>query len=426
MKTLILTNEYPPYIYGGAGVHVDHLVREMSALSSGTDLLDVLCFGDQKQSDPHLRVSGVPEIPSVVSGLQRPKLGDTLVRNTVMTGTANKADVIHCHTWYTYMAGCLLKEILGAPLVVTTHSLEPHRPWKKDQLGDSYHATCWLEKTAMENADGIIAVSETMKQNVMDLYQVDPEKIQVIYNGVDTRFFRDTSRPDIIKSYGIDPTRPYILFVGRITRQKGIMHLISAISLLDPGVQVVLCASAPDTRDIAQEMETRVETARQELGRDIFWLSETIPLQDLPVLYSHADVFVCPSVYEPFGIINLEAGACGTPVVAAAVGGIPEVVVHEETGLLVPFEAQEDAEPLDPDKYAADLAAAVNALLRSAEKRAQMGAAARKRIEQQFSWTSIARQTLDFYQHLIKKRISGQPDKKHIDQTYRSHYNGHN
>ncbi len=367
MKALILTNEYPPHIYGGAGVHVEHLVREMTALSSGTDRFDVLCFGDQSLSDPSLRVSGVPEISSAISGLQRSKLGDTLVRNAVMTGTADAADVIHCHTWYTYMAGCLLKQILQAPLVVTTHSLEPHRPWKKDQLGDSYHATCWLEKTAMENADGIIAVSETMKQNVMDLYHIDPEKIQVIYNGVDTRFFRDTSSPDIIKSYGIDPAKPYILFVGRITRQKGIMHLISAVSLLDPGVQVVLCASAPDTREIAQEMETRVEKARQVLGRDIHWLSETIPLQDLPVLYSHADVFVCPSVYEPFGIINLEAGACSTPVVAAAVGGIPEVVVHEETGLLVPFEAHEDAEPVNPETYAVDLAAAVNTLLQKVE-----------------------------------------------------------
>jgi alpha-maltose-1-phosphate synthase len=426
MKTLLLTNEYPPHIYGGAGVHVEHLVREMTSLSSGTDRFDVLCFGGQHLSDPHLRVSGVSEISSGASGLKRSKLGDTLLRNAVMIGTADAADVIHCHTWYTYMAGCLLKQILAAPLVVTTHSLEPHRPWKKDQLGDSYHATCWLEKTAMENADGIIAVSETMKQNVMDLYQVDPEKIQVIYNGVDTRFFRDTSRPDIIKSYGIDPARPYILFVGRITRQKGIMHLISAISLLDPGVQVVLCASAPDTGEIAKQMETRVEKARQVLGRDIHWLSETIPLQDLPVLYSHADVFVCPSVYEPFGIINLEAGACGTPVVAASVGGIPEVVVHEETGLLVPFVAQEDAEPVNPETYAVDLAAAVNTLLRSAEKRAQMGAAARKRIEQQFSWTSIARQTMDFYQHLIKKRIPGQPDKNHIDRIHNSHYNDHN
>jgi alpha-maltose-1-phosphate synthase len=404
MKALILTKEYPPHTYGGAGVHVEHLVREMAALAPGNDHCKVLCFGDQNIQDPGLQVSGVPATPQLPSAVQQSKLGDTLVRNAVMTGIADAADVIHCHTWYTYMAGCLLKQILQAPLVVTTHSLEPHRPWKKDQLGDSYHATCWLEKTAMENANGIIAVSEKMKQNVMDLYQVDPEKIQVIYNGVDTRFFRDTSRPDIIKSYGIDPTRPYILFVGRITQQKGIMHLISAISLLDPGVQVVLCASAPDTGEIAKQMETRVEKARQVLGRDIYWLSETIPLQDLPVLYSHADVFVCPSVYEPFGIINLEAGACGTPVVAAAVGGIPEVVVHEETGLLVPFEAQEDAEPVNPETYAVDLAAAVNTLLRSAEKRAQMGAAARKRIEQQFSWTSIARQTLAFYQHLMKNR----------------------
>jgi alpha-maltose-1-phosphate synthase len=426
MKALILTNEYPPHIYGGAGVHVDHLVREMTDLSSGTDTFDILCFGDQNQSGHHLRVSGVPKISSETPGLQRPKLTDTLLRNAVMTATADAADIIHCHTWYTYMAGCLLKQILAAPLVVTTHSLEPHRPWKKDQLGDSYHATCWLEKTAMENADGIIAVSETMKQNVIDLYQIDPEKVQVIYNGVDTRFFCETFRPDILRTYGIDPDKPYILFVGRITRQKGIMHLIRAISMVDQGVQTVLCASAPDTREIAQEMETRVKNASQETGREILWISETIPLQDLPVLYSHAAVFVCPSVYEPFGIINLEAGACSTPVVAAAVGGIPEVVVHNETGLLVPFEAQEDAEPKSPEIFAADLAAAINTLVRAPEKRTQMGAAARKRIEKQFSWTSIARQTLDFYHHLIKKRISGQPGKKHIDRILNSHYNGHN
>jgi glycogen synthase len=402
MKALILTNEYPPHIYGGAGVHVDHLVREMTALSSGTDTYDVLCFGDQNLSDLHLRVSGVPKISSGTSGLQRSKLGDTLLRNAVMTATADSADVIHCHTWYTYMAGCLLKQILQAPLVVTTHSLEPHRPWKKDQLGDSYHATCWLEKTAMENADGIIAVSETMKQNVMELYQVDPEKIHVIYNGVDTRLFCETFRPETLRSYGIDPDKPYILFVGRITRQKGIMHLIRAIAMVDPKVQTVLCASAPDTREIAQEMETLVKKAGQETGREILWISETIPLNDLPVLYSHAAVFVCPSVYEPFGIINLEAGACGTPVVAAAVGGIPEVVVHEETGFLVPFVAKQNAEPERPEKFAADLAAAINTLVRSPEKKAQMGAAARKRIEKHFSWPSIVRQTLDFYHHLIK------------------------
>ncbi|HAR33764.1 MAG TPA: glycogen synthase [Desulfobacter sp.] len=409
MKVLTLTNEYPPHIYGGAGVHVAHLLREMTALSPDTDIFDVLCFGSQKDAGTNLRVSGVPVGNFQALELKRPKLADTLLRNAIMTGIADAADVIHCHTWYTYMAGCLLKEILQAPLVVTTHSLEPHRPWKRDQLGDSYHATCWLEKTAMENADGIIAVSETMKQNVMDLYHIHPEKIQVIYNGVDTRFFSPISRPDILRSYGIDPDRPYILFVGRITRQKGIMHLIRAISMVDPGVQTVLCASAPDTGDIAREMKTRVETARQTMGRDLLWLSETIPLQDLPVLYSHAAVFVCPSVYEPFGIINLEAGACSTPVVAAAVGGIPEVVVHKETGLLVPFDAKEDAEPAKPEIYAADLAAAINTLIRAPEKGAQMGAAARKRIENHFSWTCIAHQTIQFYQHLIKN--SRQPDQ---------------
>ncbi len=402
MKALILTNEYPPHIYGGAGVHVEHLVREMAALSSGSHSFDVLCFGDQKRIDPRLRVSGVPGVYPQTSELQRPRLGDTLLRNALMTGSADAADVIHCHTWYTYMAGCLLKEILQAPLVVTTHSLEPHRPWKKDQLGDSYHATCWLEKTAMSNADGIIAVSETMKQNVMDLYPVHPEKIRVIHNGVDIRLFCETYRPETLKSYGIDPDKPYILFVGRITRQKGIMHLLRAISLIDSGVQTVLCASAPDTQEIAREMESRVKKAEQEMGQNIIWISETVPLQDLPVLYTHAAVFVCPSVYEPFGIINLEAGACNTPVVAAAVGGIPEVVVHEETGLLVPFEAQEDAEPKRPEIFAADLAAAINTLIQAPEKRRQMGGAARKRIENQFSWASIARQTMDFYAHLIK------------------------
>lgn len=404
MKAVILTREYPPHIYGGAGVHVAHLLREMTALAQENNHFEVLCFGDQKDADSSLKVSGVPQISSMIPELKRPILGDTLLRNAVMTGTADAADLIHCHTWYTYMAGCLLKNILAAPLVVTTHSLEPHRPWKKDQLGDSYHASCWLEKTIMKNADGIIAVSETMKQNVIDLYHIPCEKIRVIYNGVDTGFFHNISRPDIIKSYGIDPDRPFILFVGRITRQKGIMHLIEAVPMLDPGVQTVLCASAPDTKEIAREIQTRVEKARQTSGRDILWISETISLQDLPTLYSHAAVFVCPSVYEPFGIINLEAGACSTPVVAAAVGGIPEVVVHKETGLLVPFDAKEDAEPKNPQTYAADLAAAINSLIREPEKGAQMGANARKRIEEYFSWASIARQTMAFYQHLIQKK----------------------
>lgn len=404
MKALILTNEYPPHMYGGAGVHVDHLVREITAVSPGDHLFDVRCFGNQRYADPTLQVTGVPEIISGIPEMKRPKLGDTLLRNAVMTGTVAAADVIHCHTWYTYMAGCLLKEILKAPLVVTTHSLEPHRPWKKDQLGDSYHATCWLEKTAMEHADAIIAVSETMKQNVMDLYDVASEKIHVIYNGVDTAFFQTISRPDILEKYGIDPDRPYLLFVGRITRQKGILHLLEAVPRLEPGVQTVLCASAPDTREIAEEMDAAVRKAGQATGREVLWISETVPLQDLPVLYSHAAVFACPSVYEPFGIINLEAGACGTPVVAAAVGGIPEVVVHGETGLLVPFAAGEDAEPVHPETYAADLADAVNRLIRNPARRAQMGAAARQRIETRFSWASIARQTLEVYQDLAGKK----------------------
>ncbi len=407
MNILLLTNEYPPHIYGGAGVHVEHLSRELAQVEAGRHRLQILSFGDQTEAGPALSVTGIPGWEALSrNGLKRTKLLDTLHRNLVMAGTVEAADVIHCHTWYSHLAGCLLKQLLGAPLVITTHSLEPHRPWKREQLGESYDATCWLERTAFANADGVVAVSRAMKGDVESLYGVSPEKVRVIFNGIDADRFRKVDDPETLERYGIRPEIPYILFVGRITRQKGILHLVNAVPQLDDGIQVVLCAGAPDTPAIGAEMERAVERVRSETGNQVVWIPEIVPIPRLISLYSHAALFVCPSVYEPFGIINLEAMACRTPVVAAAVGGIPEVVVHGETGLQVPFDPVGDgnAEPADPEGYARDLAAAVNDLMADPERREAMGEASRRRVEEHFSWTAIARQTLDFYADLVSSR----------------------
>ncbi|HMB91082.1 MAG TPA: glycogen synthase, partial [Rhodothermales bacterium] len=309
---------------------------------------------------------------------------------------------VHGHTWYSHWAGCLVKQLTGAKLVLTTHSLEPHRPWKVEQLGTAYHATTWIERTAYQNADGVIAVSESMREDVHELYGVPYERIRVIPNGIDPDEYRPTFDEAVLQRYGIDPTVPFILFVGRITRQKGIIHLVRALRHLDENMQVVLAAGAPDTPEIAQEMETAVAQARADTGLPIVWIREMMPREDVIVLYSHADVFVCPSVYEPFGIINLEAMACETAVVASAVGGIPGVVVEGETGLLVSFEprSETDFEPQDPDQFAHDLAAGINELMDDSARRTAMGQAGRERVEQHFSWCAIAAQTLAFYTSL--------------------------
>jgi starch synthase len=402
MDIAILTKEYPPHTYGGAGVHVEYLTRELEKLIEGK--IRILCFGDQRELSIRKEVIGVesrscfPSHSDCLDGLI-----DTLMRNAAMVGTLERADIVHCHTWYTHLAGCLLKHMLKAPLVLTTHSLEPQRPWKREQLGTGYDASSWLEQTAYHEADGIIAVSEAMKQDVHRIYRVPLERIELIHNGIDESLYRPVSNPDVLKHYGIDAGRPYVLMVSRLTRQKGITHFLEAASHIEPGLQVVMCASVPDTAEYLEEVAAKVSLVRNHTTNQILWISETVPRQALIALYSQAALFVCPSIYEPFGIINLEAMACGTPVVASAVGGIREVVDDGVTGRLVPFEplSEEDPEPKDPVRFAQDLARAVNSLLAAPEELKTMAAAARKRVETHFTWKAVAKKTLGFYRKLI-------------------------
>jgi glycogen synthase len=406
MRIVILTNEYPPHVYGGAGVHVEYLTRELSRLGGGAHSVRVLCFGDQMIQQGNLTVEGVhPDLTFPSHDPRHQKFLDTMLRDLAMAGRVDRADVVHCHTWYSHFAGCLVKQLAGARLVLTTHSLEPHRPWKVEQLGTAYRASSWIEKTAYQNADGVVAVSEAMRRDVHELYGVPQDRIRVIHNGIDLDQYRRTVDPAVLTRHQIDPAKPYVLFVGRITRQKGIIHLVNAVKYLRPGAQVVLCAGAPDTPEIGAEMTAKVEQARRESADPIVWIQQMLPKEDIIPIYSQAAFFVCPSVYEPFGIINLEAMACGTPVVASAVGGIKEVVVPGETGLLVPFKARgaTDFEPRDADSFARDLAAAINDLLDDPERRRLMGERSRRRVEEHFSWTSIARRTLDFYQELVRR-----------------------
>jgi alpha-maltose-1-phosphate synthase len=404
MRIGILSNEYPPYVYGGAGVHVEYLTRELAALDAGRHSVHVLCFGDQNAHDGSLRVEGVrPPVEIPAQDPRHAKLFATMLQNLVMSARLADVDVVHCHTWYTHLAGCVGKYLQGVPLVLTTHSLEPHRPWKAEQMGTAYQVSTWIERTAYQTADGVVAVSASMKRDVQELYGVPHERIRVIHNGIDLQEYRPTPNPATLAEYDIRPDVPYILFVGRITRQKGIIHLVNAIRYLHPGAQVVLCAGAPDTPEIATEMAEAVERARDESPHQIVWIREMLPKDKVITLYTHAAIFVCPSVYEPFGIINLEAMACETPVVASAVGGIPEIVVDGETGLLVPLEpaGPTEVEPKAPEQFRRNLAAAVNILLDDPALRTSMARKARARVEQHFSWTSIARQTVEFYEEVV-------------------------
>jgi alpha-maltose-1-phosphate synthase len=403
MKLALLTNEYPPHVYGGAGVHVEYLSRELAKLAGSEHQIKVVCFGDQKTSLDGLQVEGIASaLQMKVYDPRHLKLMDTLYKNLFMVEALQNIDLVHCHTWYTHFAGCLVKQMLNIPLVLTTHSFEPHRPWKEEQLGSAYKVSHWIERTAYENADGVIAVSHSMQRDVVELYGVPAEKIRVIHNGIDLSQYKSAPNPSLLMSYGIDPHRPFILFVGRITRQKGLSYFVDAVKYLHRGAQVVLCAGLPDTQEFGDEIARKVEQARAESANDIIWIPQFLPKEHVISLYTHAAIFVCPSIYEPFGIINLEAMACGTPVVASAVGGILEVVKDGETGILVSFDAEGNGslEPKNPDKFAADLASAVNSLLADPDRLKAMRIAARSRVERYFSWESIARQTLQFYKDL--------------------------
>jgi alpha-maltose-1-phosphate synthase len=395
MKALILTNEYPPRIYGGAGVHVEYLTRELARFLE----VEVRCFGDQLVHSKNLTAMGFGLVSSAYTCPEplRPAFG-ALQRCLDFNTTRIEADVVHCHTWYSHWGGILAKLNYGLPLVVTVHSLEPLRPWKREQLGGAYDFTCWLEKTVLEMADAIIAVSEETARDVRRLFAVDPGKVHVVYNGIDLAEYRAVESKAALKRLGVNPVEPYVLFVGRITRQKGILHLANAVKYLNPGMQVVLCAGAPDTPEIAAEMKQAVAAAESAHG-NVVWIEEMVDNKSKIELYSNAGVFVCPSVYEPFGIINLEAMACGTAVVATNTGGIKEVVVHGETGYLVPVECDGAGpyEPANPDRFSRDLAARINELMADPEKRGLFGRAGRKRAESVFGWEGIARKTADLY-----------------------------
>lgn len=394
-KVAIFTNEYPPHVYGGAGVHVEYLSRALAQLIQA----EVRCFGDQDLQEGNLRVKGYmgwAEVkrntdPRFTSAL------DALSRSLAMAKDTIDADVVHCHTWYTDLAGFWARLLWNVPLVVTIHSLEPLRPWKAEQLGAGYRLSSWMERTGIEHADAVIAVSRSTREDVLRHFAVLPERVHVIHNGIDTDEYRKTDATDALVRQGIDPARPYVLFVGRITRQKGIIHLVNAIPYLDPALQVVLCAGAPDTEEIGREMAERV--AAVSAGRPgVIWIQEMLPRREVIQLYSHATVFCCPSVYEPFGIINLEAMACETPVVASNVGGIPEVVVPGETGFLVDLELKPGTfEAVDPEGFSRALAEAINRIARDPELRRRMGQAGRRRVEEHFSWAAIARRTLELY-----------------------------
>jgi alpha-maltose-1-phosphate synthase len=398
VKVLFLTNEYPPHIYGGAGVHVGYLSRELAKMMP----VEVRCFGDQHLEEGNLKVIGF-EIEQNNFTCPKPlRSVFGAVRRCTDFNTMNiDADLVHCHTWYSHFGGILAKKNYGAPLVITVHSLEPLRPWKREQLAGGYDFSLWVEKTALELADAIIAVSAETKRDIERLFEVDPARVHAIHNGIDLNQYRKVDSTATLTRYGIDPNKPYLLFIGRITRQKGFQHLIRAIQFMDRDFQIVLCAAAPDTPGMAEEMKTAVQRAKAQRP-GIVWINEMVDQKAACELYSHAAVFVCPSIYEPFGIINLEAMACETAVVASAVGGIKEVVVDSETGFLVPLEQMKESpfEATNPEKFARDLAARVNQLMRDPQLRERFGKAGRKRAEENFSWAAIAAKTKALYETL--------------------------
>lgn len=394
----MMTKEYPPEIYGGAGVHVTELTRFMRGLD-GVDV-DVHCMGAPRD-EADVYVHGVdPELKDANASIKTLSTGLRMAN----AAAATDIDVVHSHTWYSGLGGHLTGLFKGIPHVATAHSLEPHRPWKREQLGGGYDVSSWSERNAMEYADAVIAVSARMKDAILDAYpRISPDKVHVVLNGIDTELWhprptweesKEQNGWSVLEELGVDPSRPMVAFVGRITRQKGVAHLVKAASLFDDGVQLVLCAGAPDTPEIAKETEQLVHDL-QEKRDGIFWVQDMLPKEKIQEILTAADSFVCPSIYEPLGIVNLEAMACGTAVVASDVGGIPEVVVDGETGTLVHYDES------DPEGFERGIAAAVNNMVADRDRATKIGQAGKKRAEDVFSWENIAEQTVEVYKSLM-------------------------
>jgi alpha-maltose-1-phosphate synthase len=394
----ILSKEYPPQIYGGAGVHVAELVR---ALRDRGDVdTRVRCFGLPRDEEG---TYGYPDLPDLADA--NPAV-QTMGVDLRMAGECVGADLVHSHTWYANFGGHVASLLGGMPHVVTAHSLEPMRPWKAEQLGGGYRVSSFVERTAFEAADAVIAVSAGMREDVLRSYpSVDPDRVHVVHNGIDSQLWQRHRDPDTVRRHGVDPDRPSVIFVGRITRQKGLPYLLRAAAELPPDVQLVLCAGAPDTPEILAEVEGLMDDLRAQ--RDgVVWIPEMLPRGEVTALLSAATVFACPSVYEPLGIVNLEAMACELPVVATATGGIPEVVVPGETGWLVPIEQVQDGTgtPVDPDAFVADLAAALVEAVSDPSRADRMGLAGRQRAVDAFSWASIGDRTMQVYLEVLRRR----------------------
>ena len=387
-----MTKEYPPFIYGGAGVHVAELVRVLRK-----DIqVKVRCFGEDRNETDTFAYRHGTEFDSANPALQ------TMATDLSMVSDIAGADLVHTHTWYANFTGQVAAALHGIPHLITAHSLEPLRPWKEQQLGGGYRLSSLIERSAYEDATGIIAVSNGMRKDILRAYpQLDPQKVSVVHNGIDLEAFQAADQPDLVRANGVDPDKRSVVFVGRITMQKGLPYLLKAARELPSDVQLVLCAGAPDTPQILQEVTDLVEELRK-VRDNVIWVEKHLSRVELIAMLSAATVFACPSIYEPLGIVNLEAMACGTPVVATATGGIPEVVEHEKTGLLVPIEQLQDGsgKPLDESKFVSDFAAALNKMLDHPEL-AEFGKAGRSRVENHFSWESIAAETISVYQSAI-------------------------
>ncbi|UOQ89229.1 glycogen synthase [Agromyces endophyticus] len=393
MRVDLLTREYPPEVYGGAGVHAAELVR---ALRASIDVR-VRCFGAPRDE------AGTTAYPVPAEFASSNPALSTMAVDLLIAGDTAGADLVHSHTWYANFAGFTAKRLHGMPHVVTAHSLEPLRPWKAEQLGGGYRLSSWVEHSAFADADAVIAVSDGMRRDILRSYpDLDPARVEVVYNGIDLADWAPSHDADAVRALGVDPDRPSIVFVGRITRQKGLPYLLRAARMLPADVQLVLCAGAPDTPEIMAEVEGLVDGLRRE--RDgVVWIDRHLPRNELTALLTAATCFVCPSVYEPLGIVNLEAMACGAPVVGTATGGIPEVVDDGVTGVLVPIEQADDGTgtPLDPERFVADLAAALTRVVADPARAAEMGAAGRRRAETHFAWDAIAARTIEVYERVL-------------------------